>query len=104
MIGNELEAQSEPTAETGLERNPDLMRSLLCQALCALPAGGEALRRVTYKKQQEAMQRKRGTLSASYSKATFRQRREKSSLAKGTELLCVEGKVFSVLMALSLAW
>lgn len=40
MIGNELEAQSEPTAETGLERNPDLMCSLLCQALCALPAGG----------------------------------------------------------------
>lgn len=39
MIGNELEAQSEPTAETGLERNPDLMWSLLCRALCALPVG-----------------------------------------------------------------
>lgn len=40
MIGTELEAQSEPTAETGLERNPDLMWSLLCQALCALPVEG----------------------------------------------------------------
>lgn len=40
MTGNELEAQSEPTAETGLERNPDLMWSLLCRALCPLPAAG----------------------------------------------------------------